>query len=85
MCYITPTDTGLDFKTNCQKSVSLYNSLSRRSKAYWVDGRRFFLSMNSDINEKEVAVSYISLYYVNTNNKLVFNNLIDGNTLQSPQ
>jgi hypothetical protein len=48
-------------------------------------GQTYLLSANTDSTDTQVSVSYISVYYFNSNNQWVFSNVIDGSTLDSPK
>lgn len=77
-CYIRFEDTVLSLDNNCITISSLSASLSRKSKILTMDTKRYLLSANKDINSNKESLSYIAIYYINSNNQVVFNNIIDG-------
>lgn len=42
------------------------------------------LSSNKDLNSEGKSFSYIAVYYINSNNEIVFSNIIDGSALENP-
>jgi len=39
------------------------------------------LSANTDLTDSKESISYISVYYINSKNQLVFNNIIDSSSI----